>query len=225
MNIACILTDIEGTTSSIDFVHSVLFPYARQKLDDFVNAERDRPHIQAILEQARQTAGKPDADLQATIATLRGWIDEDKKVTALKDLQGHIWEHGYVSGDFTGHLYDDAAEFLSRWSQSGIPLFIYSSGSVQAQQLLFGHSDAGDLRPLISGYFDTRVGHKREPSSYTGIASMTGFPPANILFLSDIAEELDAAQQAGMQTVQLVRDDKVVIGKHRTARDFSEVLV
>ncbi len=225
MSITCILTDIEGTTSSIDFVHSVLFPYASEKLEEFVNAEQHTPEIRSILEQARQMAGMPNADLKATIATLRAWIEQDKKVAPLKDLQGHIWKHGYINGDFTGHIYDDAARLLHRWSEGGIPMFVYSSGSVQAQQLLFGYSDAGDLRPLISGYFDTRVGQKREPSSYTEIASMTGFPPANILFLSDVAEELDAAQEAGMQTVQLVRDENVVVGKHRTAQDFTGVMI
>ncbi len=136
-----------------------------------------------------------------------------------------MWRHGYERGDFTGHVYDDAVDRLRRWSNKGIDLYVYSSGSVGAQKLLFGYSDAGDLRPLFKGYFDTRVGHKKEADSYQHIVEALGLPAGDILFLSDVAEELDAAAKAGMQTTQLVRQDDVVVGTHSVAVDFNEVII
>jgi enolase-phosphatase E1 len=223
MTVSAILTDIEGTTSSIDFVHQVLFPYAGDRIADFVREQRDDPQIAAILDDARSAAGAPNADIEAVISQLQQWIAEDRKVTALKSLQGRLWERGYVNGDFTGHVYDDAVICMRKWFEAGLSLYVYSSGSVQAQQLLFGNSDAGDLRPLFSGYFDTRVGQKRDSSSYREIATMIAVPANDILFLSDVFEELDAARDAGMATVQLVRDAKVVAGDHRVATDFSDI--
>jgi len=223
MTIKAILTDIEGTTSSIDFVHQVLFPYASRELPNFVRTNQDSAAIASILQDVRTAAGDADADVERTIAILLEWINEDRKITALKSLQGHIWKHGYESGDFTGHLYSDAAENMRRWQENGLDLYVYSSGSVGAQKLLFGHSDAGDLQPLFSGYFDTQVGNKREAASYRNIADAIGLPAAEILFLSDVAEELDAAAESGMQTIQLVRDDKVIQGSHSIAQDFDEV--
>ena len=223
MTIKVILTDIEGTTSSIDFVHKVLFPYASRELPDFVRANQNDSDIAAILQEVRSTAGDTDADIEQTIEILLGWIKEDRKITALKSLQGHIWKHGYESGGFTGHMYDDVVENLRQWRELGIDLYVYSSGSIGAQKLLFGHSDAGDLRSLFKGYFDTRSGNKRETTSYKNIAGSVGLPAGEILFLSDIVEELDAAAATGMQTMQLVRDDKVVPGSHRVAQDFDMV--
>jgi enolase-phosphatase E1 len=224
MTVSAILTDIEGTTSSIDFVHRVLFPYASDRLADFVRSQHAQPAVAAALDDARSAAGDPHADTETVVSQLLQWIIEDKKVTALKSLQGQLWEQGYINGDFTGHVYEDAVSRLRDWSEFGIELYVYSSGSVQAQELLFGYSDAGDLRPLFSGYFDTRVGHKRDPSSYADIASTIEVEAGDMLFLSDIAEELDAARDAGMQTCQLVRDENVVVGDHRVAADFNEVL-
>jgi enolase-phosphatase E1 len=143
----------------------------------------------------------------------------------LKTLQGHIWKRGYEQGDFTGHMYDDAVECLRRWSADGIRLFVYSSGSVGAQKLLFGFSDAGDLTPLFEGYFDTTIGHKKEVEAYREIAKSIGEGAEDILFLSDVADELDAAHAAGMQTCQLVRTEDVEIGQHPTARNFAEVMI
>lgn len=224
MRVKAILLDIEGTTTSIRFVHEVLFPYAREALPAFVRAHAEDAPIAALLEQSRAEAGTPEANLEATIDQLLRWIAEDKKVTPLKALQGHIWKSGYESGDFTGHVYDDTPAYLSKWSESGIRLYVYSSGSVQAQKLLFGHSDAGDLCPLFSGYFDTKVGHKRDEASYRAISESIGLAAQDILFLSDITEELDAAASAGMQTTQLVRDEDTEAGTtHPIARDFSEL--
>jgi len=225
MTVKAIVTDIEGTTSSIDFVHQVLFPYASKHLPDFVRNNQADPEVMLILDAVRTEGGDTDADTDGVIEILLRWIDEDRKVTALKSLQGLIWKHGYESGDFTGHMYDDAVTNLRAWAAANIDLYVYSSGSVAAQKLLFGNSDAGDLAPLFRGYFDTNIGHKRQADSYRNILEDIGLPAAEILFLSDVAEELDAAAAAGMQTFQLVRDEKVVPGSHRIAHDFDEVLL
>jgi len=219
-----ILTDIEGTTSSIGFVHEVLFPYAKAALPGFVRAERQDPEVAALLDQVRAAIDEPGADIERVTQALLAWIDEDRKVTPLKALQGLIWERGYRARHFTGHVFDDAVRKLRRWHEAGIPIYVYSSGSVHAQQLLFGHSDAGDLTPLFDGYFDTRIGHKREQQSYTAIAEDIGLSPGDILFLSDVAAELDAAAAAGMRTIQLVRDDAIEQGRHRTVHDFDEII-
>ena len=218
-----ILTDIEGTTSSIRFVHDVLFPYAREHLAEFVRGSAGDPRVARLLDDARLEAGK-DLDLEGSIEQLIAWIDADRKITSLKALQGMIWEAGYRSGDFTGHIYADAAANLRAWHAAGIRLYVFSSGSVQAQKLLFGHSDSGDLTPLFSGYYDTRIGNKRESAAYAEIAADIGLPPGDILFLSDIREELDAAQQAGLGTIWLVRDREPEAGAaHPQARDFDAV--
>jgi len=223
MTVHAVLTDIEGTTTAISFVHQVLFPYASTMLPDFVRQHCRDEEIARILEDARRAANEPDASIDRLIETLRTWIAEDRKVTALKALQGHIWRHGYENGDFTGHVYEDAVVQLRRWHADGVSIYVYSSGSVASQKLLFGHSDAGDLTPLFDGYFDTRIGHKRDPDSYRTIASEIGGAANDILFLSDVAQELDAAAAAEMQTVQLVRDEQIERGSHRIAREFGEV--
>jgi enolase-phosphatase E1 len=225
MKPAAIVTDIEGTTSAISFVHDVLFPYASLALPDFVRSHAEDADIAALLDDTRQEAGEPEASTERLVEILVGWIAEDRKATPLKSLQGHIWREGYESGAFTGHVYADAVECLRRWHAAGIELYVYSSGSVGAQKLIFGFSDAGDLTPLFKGYFDTHVGHKQEVHSYRHIAENIGRPASDILFLSDVAGELDAAREAGMQTIQLARDDNVVIGDHRIARDFDEVIL
>ena len=201
-----ILTDIEGTTSSISFVKDVLFPYARRALPGFVRARRDDPEVRHWLDVVAMENGGMCQD-EMIVETLQGWIDEDRKHTALKALQGMVWEDGYRSGDFTAPVYPDAVEALQRWHGAGYPLVVYSSGSVAAQRLLFGNSDAGDLLPLFDGFFDTAVGHKREADSYRGIARSLGRAPEDILFLSDVVEELDAAREAGMRTVLVDRRD------------------
>ena len=223
MTIRAILTDIEGTTSSIAFVHEILFPYASKALPEFVRKNQHDAAIAEILAEVRAQAGTTEADVEATIGVLLGWIQEDRKVTALKALQGHIWKNGYEVGDFSGHVYPDAATNLRQWANDGIALYVYSSGSTDAQKLLFGHSEAGDLRPLFKGYFDTRIGMKREADSYASIARNLKISAGDILFLSDIAEELDAAAAVGMKTMQLIRDDDVIPGSHEIARNFDEV--
>ncbi|GGY08669.1 enolase-phosphatase E1 [Litchfieldella qijiaojingensis] len=221
--IRVIVTDIEGTTGSIAFVHEVLFPYARRHLGDFVRQHGDEPPVAEQIQAVRELAEEPGADLERVIAILEGWIDADRKVTPLKALQGMIWERGYRDGDFTGHVYPDAIEGLKRWHQAGIALYVYSSGSVQAQKLLFGHSDAGDLTPLFSGYFDTTTGPKRETASYRRIVEAIGEPAESVLFLSDVVAELDAAAEAGLKTTQLVREPGMTTGDHPVAESFDAV--
>lgn len=199
-----IVTDIEGTTSSIAFVHEVLFPYSRARLAQFVAENPDK--VEPILGAVRVEAGKQDLDSDGCVALLLEWHDADRKIGPLKELQGLIWVEGYASGTLKGHVYDDAATALRRWHEAGIALYVYSSGSVAAQKLLFGHTAYGDLTGLFSGYFDTVVGGKREDASYHAIAKAIGLPADEILFLSDVTEELAAAQDAGFAVILVARD-------------------
>lgn len=204
--IRAVLTDIEGTTSSLSFVKDVLFPYSRARIGGFVQARRDDPEVARLLDAARAGAGDPGMALDAVIAVLEDWIDQDRKAAPLKALQGLIWEAGYRDGHFHGHVYPDAAAALRRWKASGVDLYVYSSGSVHAQKLLFSHTPEGDLTRLFSGYFDTGSGPKGDARSYRRIAGEIGLPAGSILFLSDMTAELDAARAAGMRTTRLVRD-------------------
>ncbi len=212
-----VLTDIEGTTTAIAFVHATLFPFAAAAMEGFLRERREDPEIADIL---RAVPGEDK------LATLRGWMARDAKEGPLKALQGLVWRQGYADGRLRGHLWPDVAPHLRAWHAGGLRLAVYSSGSEGAQRLLFRHSEAGDLEGLFAGrFFDTRVGAKREPASYARIAAELGEAPPAILFLSDIAEELDAAARSGLATCQLVRpaDGTVATGRHPAARDFAEV--
>lgn len=202
-----ILTDIEGTTSSISFVKDVLFPYARAKLPAFVREHGQEPEVRRWLDAVAVEISASACQDAVIVETLQGWIDEDRKHTALKALQGMVWQAGYHEGDFTAPLYADVAPALRAWHAAGHLLAVYSSGSVPAQRLLFAHTDAGDLTPLFSGFFDTEVGGKREAASYRVIAARLEKAPGEILFLSDVVAELDAAREAGLRTVLLDRRD------------------
>ncbi|WP_336819211.1 acireductone synthase [Cedecea sp. MMO-103] len=219
--IRAIVTDIEGTTSDIRFVHNILFPYARERLAGFVREQQNE--IAPILNDLRAEINEPQADIERLIETLFSFMDVDRKSTALKALQGLIWRDGYVNGDFTGHLYDDVLPALKAWKQQGIALYVYSSGSVAAQKLLFGYSDAGNITELFSGYFDTHVGAKREAQSYRNIAAEMDVAPESLLFLSDIHQELDAAREAGWQTVQLIRGEADDVSHHRQVNRFDHI--
>ena len=190
-----ILLDIEGTTSSIAFVADTLFPYARERIPLYVPMHRE--------ELAPILGGMPPGD---PIATLLGWMDVDAKETALKEIQGRIWAEGYAAGELKGHVYPDTPEALKRWTDAGLAVHIYSSGSVAAQKLIFGHSVEGDLTPLLSGYFDTTTGPKRETESYRKIAKALDLQPDEVLFVSDIQAEIDAARGAGLQATLIDRD-------------------
>ena len=221
--IEAIVTDIEGTTSSLSFVKDVLFPYARQHLAEFVLQHAQQPDVRHELDEVRRLSGKTLNDVQI-IEQLMRWIDEDKKITPLKSLQGMIWEDGYKKGAFTGHVYEDAARKLKQWKQAGLRLYVFSSGSVLAQKLLFAHTGYGDLMPLFSGYFDTNIGSKREAAAYIRIAESITTAPENILLLSDIKEELDAARVAGTQTIWLVREGAVdPVATHRQVTHFDAI--
>jgi len=227
MTIHAIVTDIEGTTSSIDFVHDVLFPYARKRLPAFVETHGDQPEVQHWLHEAAREAGVVEAPRQDIIEMLLRWIDEDRKSTALKALQGMLWKEGYEAGDYRAHLYPEVATRLQQWHAQGLRLYVYSSGSVAAQQLFFRYSTAGDLGHLFSGYFDTQTGPKREAASYRRMAEAIGEQPAHLLFLSDIVEELDAAAAAGWHTLWLVRDASALppAPRHTVVRDFDAITV
>jgi enolase-phosphatase E1 len=204
-SIRAIVTDIEGTTSSIRFVKDVLFPYARKRLPAYVETHADTPEVQHWLHEAAREADLIEASRQEVIELLLRWIDEDRKSTALKALQGMIWKDGYEEGEYRAHLYPEVAARLHAWRGEGLHLYVYSSGSVPAQKLFFRYSEAGDLTPVFAGYFDTETGPKRETESYQRIVEAIGERPEHVLFLSDIAEELDAARAAGLQTGWLLR--------------------
>jgi enolase-phosphatase E1 len=217
-----ILTDIEGTTSSISFVKDVLFPYSREHLAEFVKLRRGDTEVRKIVEEVRSLAGSSLSESDV-IALLLQWIDEDRKTTPLKSLQGLIWEHGYQHGDFHGHIYEDSARCLRAFKAKGLRLYVYSSGSVYAQKLLFAHTQFGDLTSLFSGYFDTHIGAKGEADSYRKISASIGLPPPDILFLSDVEAELDAARTAGMATLKLVRDTPLPPSRHPQVADFDAI--
>lgn len=222
-SVSAILSDIEGTTTSISFVHDVLFPYAKKNVAQYVTEHSQE--LTSLIDEVKMLSGNPNATLDEVIATLLTWMNQDKKITPLKTLQGMMWESGYKQGDFQGHVYEDAYLFLMKWKEQGIPLYIYSSGSVKAQKLLYGYSTYGDMTPLFSGYFDTTTGPKKESLSYESIAQKMNLAPQSILFLSDSVEELDAAHAAGMQTLLLVRDGKPASCKHRYVLAFDQINV
>ena len=196
--IRAVVLDIEGTTTPIAFVHRVLFPYARDRLPALLRDRAAEPGVAAALEAV------PGPD---PLATLLDWLDRDVKVTPLKTLQGLVWREGYTDGTLLGELYGDVAPALAAWHAAGLRLFIYSSGSEDAQRLLFGHSDAGNLLPLLSGFFDTRIGAKRDAESYRAILAALGEQPARVLFLSDVEAELLAASEAGLTVCQVARPE------------------
>jgi enolase-phosphatase E1 len=214
-----VLLDIEGTTTPIDFVYNVLFPYARQRMCEFVRAHAADPDVRAAINQlleenardVEQGLAPPPVEasesrrMQSVAAYALWLMDRDRKSTPLKSLQGRIWETGYESGELRSQLFADVPRAFARWRDEGRDICIYSSGSVLAQKLLFAHTEAGDLTRAIRDYFDTHVGAKREASSYRHIVASLGGEPSNILFISDVVAELDAAREAGLQTRLSVR--------------------
>lgn len=211
-----ILLDIEGTTTPIDFVFGVLFPFARDHLDAFFAQQGQQPEVQADLQQLRQeyeidltqdneTPSWQGSEPEAAIAYIQHLIAIDRKSTGLKSLQGKIWEMGYCAGKLRSRLFPDVKPAFQRWVASGKHLYIFSSGSVPAQKLLFRYTEEGDLTPFLSGYFDTRTGPKKETPSYTKIAEGIGVAPSAILFISDVTAELKAAKGARLQTLFSMR--------------------
>lgn len=222
--IKAIITDIEGTTTSISFVTDVLFPYARKRIRSFVIENQNQTEVAQEIEAVKTEINNPNATIEEVAQVLEQWIDDDKKITPLKSLQGMIWRAGYEDGSLKGHLYPEVKGVLERWHSRGITLGIYSSGSVAAQKLLFGHSVEGDLTPLFSHYFDTKIGNKREKESYQRIVEELGFLASDILFLSDVTAELNAAEAAGMLTVALDRQCLCEgFGSHPFVHNFEQI--
>lgn len=220
--IRAIVTDIEGTTSSLAFVKDTLFPYAAQVLPTFLRQHEDESEIKRLLQEVGGESGVKGTT--AIIDVLLRWIAEDRKVTPLKTLQGLVWAAGYANGQLKGHVYADAAHCLHNWHTNGIRLFVYSSGSVQAQKLLFSNTAFGNLANLFEGFFDTHIGGKRDPASYRRIISALHLNANEVLFLSDVCAELDAANEVGMETCQVLREgvNPQACG-HPQVIDFNEI--
>jgi enolase-phosphatase E1 len=207
-----VLTDIEGTTTPITFVKDILFPAARARLPEWVRANPDDAEVRALTAE--------HDGLEGAITQLLAWSDADAKITALKSIQGRLWAQGYADGSLKAPLYPDVSPKLRAWQAAGVRLAVFSSGSVAAQQMLFGHTTEGDLRGLFSGWFDTTVGGKRDPAAYLAIAHSLGVPASRVRFLSDLEAELDAAAAAGMTTVCIVRDGQRAPRQHAGATSF-----
>jgi len=223
-NIKCILTDIEGTTTSVSFVYDVLFPYFREHAVDLFSISSSE--VSSALQDARllheQETGISGLDDQALLDLILSWSLEDRKVTPLKTLQGILWKSAYESGAIKAHVYDDVPLALSKWSTAGIQLAVFSSGSIAAQKLLFKYANQGDLSSFFSAYFDTTSGSKRDSKTYSLIAQKLGCEPQELLFLSDIQAELEAALNAGCATIQLVRPGNIATW-HHAVNDFSQI--
>jgi enolase-phosphatase E1 len=227
---AALLLDIEGTTTPVSFVYDTLFPYARRHALSFLRARWEEPGVREDLarlreERAREPAQAPAwrEDPEAVAACVHWLMDRDRKSTGLKSLQGRIWEAGFRSGELRGAVYQDVPRALARWRAQGRRLAIFSSGSVLAQKLHFSHSTGGDLTVHLEAYFDTTAGPKREPGSYARIAARLALQSSAVLFLSDLAEELDAARAAGMGTALVAREGGGGAGPDRVVRSFDEV--
>ena len=203
---SAIVMDVEGTTSAARFVYDVLFPYARERMAPWIDEHPDDPTTAAAVAEVAQGLGVSPADTSAVVAQLTAWLDADVKAPPLKALQGMVWAQGYASGELTAHFFADVEPALRAWQAQGILLAVYSSGSVAAQRSLFAHTAHGDLTGLIGANFDLASGGaKREPDSYRRIAAHLGLEPGEVLFLSDIEDELAAARAAGWQAVGVLR--------------------
>lgn len=225
-----ILLDIEGTTSSISFVYDVMFPFVRRELDPYFRSHWGELELAAACEAIAGDAGNPSlaASPEQVKAEVVRLMDGDVKATGLKQLQGLIWDAGFKSGEMQAHVYDDVPPAIAAWNQAGIDVRIYSSGSVQAQKLFFGHTIAGNLLPQFRGHYDTTTGPKREATSYASIAATFALPPREVLFLSDVPAELDAAKQAGLQTGLVLRPGNAAAKPdhgHGELRSFAEVRI
>ncbi len=227
-----VLLDVEGTTSSIAFVYDVLFTFARERVGDFLSVHSGDAAVRGLCPPILAEAGDPVAadaphDPPRAAAAALELMRRDAKFGPLKDLQGRIWRSGFESGQLVAHVFDDVPAAFDLWSGSGLDLRIYSSGSVEAQKLFFRHTAHGDLTPHLRGHYDTAIGPKRESASYAMIAADMGFDPRQILFVSDVGEELDAARRAGMQTALADRPGNrpaTSVYDHQTVTSFGEIV-
>jgi len=239
-NVPAILLDIEGTTTAVEFVYEVLFPFARRHVREFIQQNyhsRDlQADISALKVEHRSDAEKSnqppawqedslDSEVESATQFVHWLMDQDRKSKALKSLQGKIWEGGYLSGKLLGHVYPDVLPAFARWRKQQRTIYLFSSGSVLAQKLLFAHTTDGDLSGYISDYFDTTTGAKTDVASYRSISEAIGRPVTEVLFVSDVIAELDAAQGAGMETALCVRsgNHELKIGSHRIVHTFDVI--
>ena len=231
-----VLLDIEGTTSSVRFVYDVMFPYARQHVGVYLEKYWETTAAQHALTQMAHDAGHAsltdwfdtthDEPRLMVLDHFIALMDQDIKATGLKLLQGLIWESAFKSGEIQAHVYDDVQPAMVNWHKQGIKIYIYSSGSIPTQKLFFSHTEAGDLLPMLSGHFDTTIGSKRHAESYHQIISEIDLPTEQILFISDVVAELDAAKDSGMQTLLSVRPENSAVDDakgHRMIHGFDQV--
>uniref|UniRef100_A0A1I7Y9G2 Enolase-phosphatase E1 n=1 Tax=Steinernema glaseri TaxID=37863 RepID=A0A1I7Y9G2_9BILA len=234
MPFEALVLDIEGTTSSISFVKDELFPYVYKNVEGYLKEKCGDDALLPLIELSNAEA-QHDSDVKAIASdaareekvdsltkNIRTWIDKDKKLTAMKQIQGQMWKDAYEQNLIKGHVYDDVLPILQKLHDSGIPIYIYSSGSVQAQKLLFGYSIAGDMTKVLSGYFDTNIGYKQESNSYKKIADSIGKEPARILFLTDVEKEAYAAVEAGLQSKLVLRDGNAPLTA-QALKDFETI--
>jgi enolase-phosphatase E1 len=237
-----VLLDIEGTTTPIAFVHEVLFAYARSQARNFLADHPGSEELAADLARLRDehaidtkqnlhppalVAGPRDAEIDSIVAYVNWLIDRDRKSTGLKSLQGNIWKQGYLHGTLKAELFADVAPALERWRRAGLKISIFSSGSALAQKLLFAHTEVGDLTGFISNYFDTTVGSKTDVESYRLIATALGLTASEVLFISDVVVELDAASAAGMQAILCERPGNQPQGSpagYQIIQGFDEII-
>ena len=229
MKIDCdyILMDIEGTTSSISFVKDVLFPYFLLNIDDInklSNIKEVKYAFGQVLRIVKREENRDITTSEEVILELKKWCGQDLKITPLKTLQGILWQKGYQNGELLGHVYDDVPVMLENWNLLGKKMGIFSSGSVNAQKLLFSHSVKGNLSTYFSNYFDTNIGSKRDSDTYSLITKQLALPSNRILFLSDVIEELAAADMAGMKTIQITREGNLQSWP-QSVSDFSEIIL
>ncbi|RLV59114.1 acireductone synthase [Parashewanella curva] len=206
MGIRAIVVDTAGTTTDLSFIEDTLFSYSLEKLPAFLEQHQNDVLVDSCICDVREMALEPDADIARIAAILQQWIKDDRKATPLKTLQGLIWKQGYDEQEFTGHIFPDFIEAIKHYTENNMRVYSFSSGSVDAQKLLFAHSDGGDLTPLFSGHFDTRTGNKTDPQAYLNILNTTSLSPKQVLFISDRQEELKAAQAAGLNVCLMSRD-------------------
>ncbi|MFD7050872.1 acireductone synthase [Streptomyces mirabilis] len=229
-DVDAVVLDIEGTTSATGFVVDVLYPYSRSRFGALLSERSGDPAVARATAQVRELIAEPDADAARVEKALNGWLDEDRKATPLKTLQGIIWSEGFARGDLVSHFYEDVVPALRAWHAAGVRLHVYSSGSVAAQRAWFRSSPEGDLLPLVEGLYDTEnAGPKHEPASYETIAAALGTAPDRLLFLSDRPGELDAARAAGWRTVGVRRPGEPYyeqgVGDHPQAGTFDEITI
>ena len=223
MGIRAIVVDTAGTTTDLNFIEDVLFPYSAKVLPAFLAENQHNVLVENCICDVQDIALEPDADLARVTEILLQWIEEDCKATPLKTIQGLIWKQGYANGEFKGHIFPDFIEALDGYKQQGLRVYSFSSGSVDAQKLLFGNSDAGDLTDKFNGHFDTRTGNKRFKQAYCNILNTISLSPKQILFVSDVLEELKAASEAGLNVVQMVRQDNQRTGDFKQISSFAEI--